>query len=224
MKKSAFIMLMGALLALIALPSFASDMETRTSSKLSLVIDSNENAINLQNALDAYADENAARIKYAAYSSRAENEGYHQIAMLFRAISVSNGVHARNHKKILKKAGFSVERVKPDFKVKTTRENLKDAIAIESNQVNKLYPNFIICANQAGQKDCYKCMCYAYLVSKKHKAHFEKALAALDNGNAANLSDLYFVCPDCGNTYGNKIQESCQFCDVSHWKYIQITE
>lgn len=49
----------------------------------------NAKATNFQNLQDAFKGETTASAKYAAYSKKAEEEGQHAIAMLFKAASAS---------------------------------------------------------------------------------------------------------------------------------------
>jgi rubrerythrin len=74
---------------------------------------------NLQNA---FAGESQANRKYLAYAKKAEEDGYKQIAKLFRATAEAETVHAMNH---LKTSGG----------IKSTKENLKAAI----NAVEKIH-------------------------------------------------------------------------------------
>jgi rubrerythrin len=62
---------------------------------------------------DAFTGETTASAKYAAFAQKAEQEGYHEIAMLFKAASKSEKVHATNHKAVLTEAGQAVPEVNP---------------------------------------------------------------------------------------------------------------
>jgi len=107
------------------------------------------NATNIQNMQAAFKGETTASAKYAAYSKKAEAEGHHQIALLFLAASKSEKIHATNHKAVIEDAGQKTPAITPEFTVKTTAENLKDAIAGESYEVSTMYPEFLKNANTA---------------------------------------------------------------------------
>ncbi|MCI0469732.1 MAG: rubrerythrin family protein, partial [Nitrospirae bacterium] len=83
-----------------------------------------------KNLQDAFAGESQANRKYLAFAKKAEEEGYKQIARLFRAAAEAETVHAHNHLKELKG-------------VKTTKENLEAAISGESYEFQKMYPMMI---------------------------------------------------------------------------------
>ncbi|KUK00360.1 MAG: Rubrerythrin, partial [Methanobacteriaceae archaeon 41_258] len=51
----------------------------------------------LENLKEAFAGESQANRKYLAFSKKADEEGYPQIAKLFRAAAAAEAVHARNH-------------------------------------------------------------------------------------------------------------------------------
>ena len=180
------------------------------------------NSINFQNMQDAFKGETTASAKYAAYSKKAEAEGYPEIAMLFKAASTSENIHANNHKAVIEDAGQKTPVITPEFTVKSTAENLKDAIAGESYEISTMYPQFIKNANTAGSQLSFISLNYAYKTEQKHKAFYEKALTALENNNVKSLPTVYFVCPTCGNTYETTTPKRCGISMTSSEKFIKI--
>ena len=59
-------------------------------------------ATNLQ---DAFNGESNATARYAAFSKKANEEGYKEIALLFKAASLAEKIHANNHKAVLEEMG-----------------------------------------------------------------------------------------------------------------------
>ncbi|MBE0649716.1 MAG: rubrerythrin family protein [Bacteroidales bacterium] len=180
--------------------------------------------MNLENMQAAYKGETTASAKYAAYSQKAEEEGHHEIAMLFKAASKSESIHADNHRVVLAQAGQSVPEINPEFNVNSTRENLKDAIEGETYEVTTMYPDFIKNADKAGNQLSLISLKYAYQTEQKHKAFYEKALAALDNDNVESLPTTYYVCPTCGNTYETEAPKRCGISMTSGDKFIEISD
>src|SRR5690242_19159279 len=81
----------------------------------------------------AYLGETTARQKYAAYARQADQEGYKEVAALFRAASEAERIHARNHKAALATLGVTDPQVGSYTQTPgTTRENLADAIRSET--------------------------------------------------------------------------------------------
>lgn len=179
-------------------------------------------ALNLKNLQDAFKGETTASAKYAAYSAKAEKEGYHEIALLFSAASKSENIHANNHKSVLEELGQKVPVIKPEFTVNATKENLKDAITGEGYEISTMYPEFLKNANTVGDQLSLISLNYAYKTEQKHKVFYEKALAALEANNVKSLALVYYVCPTCGNTYETSISKRCGISMTSSEKFIKI--
>lgn len=176
-----------------------------------------------ENLLAAFKGETTASAKYAAYSKKAEQEGQHQIALLFRAASVSENVHAGNHKSVLEESGTPISTIIPQYTVKSTKENLEDAVKGETYEVNSMYPEFITVAGTAGNQLALISLNYAYKTEKKHKALYENALLALQNNNTKSLGTVFYVCPTCGNTYETTAPKRCGISMTGSEKFIKIT-
>jgi rubrerythrin len=176
----------------------------------------------IENMQAAFKGETTASAKYAAYSKKAAQEGYNEIALLFKAASTAENIHANNHKAVLQESGAAVPAVQPVFTVKTTRENLLDAIAGETYEVTTMYPEFLTTANEAGNQIALISLNYAYKTEKKHKAFYEAALTALQNNTVKSLATVYYVCPTCGNTYETTAPARCGISMTSGEKFIKI--
>jgi rubrerythrin len=69
----------------------------------------------LDNLKEAFAGESQANRKYLAFAKKADEEGYAQVAKLFRAAADAETVHAHAHLRVMKGIG-------------STAENLEEAI------------------------------------------------------------------------------------------------
>jgi rubrerythrin len=176
----------------------------------------------IENMQNAFKGETTASAKYADYAKKAEQEGYHQIALLFKAASTSENIHANNHKAVLQESGATVPSVKPEYAVKSTKENLEDAIKGESYEITTMYPDFIKTANEAENQIALISLNYAYKTEKKHKVLYETAMAALQNSTVKTLPTVYYVCPTCGNTYETKAPARCGISMTPREKFITI--
>lgn len=172
---------------------------------------------------EAFKGETTASAKYAAYSKKAEAEGYHEIALLFNAASLSEKTHANNHKAVLEDASQQVPVITPAFTVKTTKENLQDALAGETYEITTMYPQFITNAAASKNQLAQISLNYAYKTEQKHKVFYEKALAALDANNVKSLPEVYYVCPTCGNTYDTTPPKRCGISMTNAEKFIRVT-
>jgi rubrerythrin len=154
---------------------------------------------------EAFAGESQANRRYLAFAKQAEKEGYHQVAKLFRAAAKAEAVHAEAHLRALKG-------------VRSTAENLKEAISGENHEFNVMYPAMIGTARIEGNEEAELSFRYAHEVEKIHAELFEKALANLDQ--QAEMD--YCVCSVCGNTCENEAPEKCQGCGTKAKQFFQV--
>lgn len=175
------------------------------------------------NMITAFTGETTASAKYAAYAKKAQEEGYPQIALLFKAASTAENIHANNHKAVLEDMEVSIPVVKPQFTVKSTQENLQDAITGESYEVSTMYPEFLTNAKSAGNQLALISLNYAYKTEQKHKTMYENALNALQNNQVKTLAGQYYVCPTCGNTYETTAPKRCGISMTGSERFIKIT-
>src|SRR4030042_1770669 len=97
---------------------------------------------------EAFAGESQANRKYLAFAAKADQEGYPQVARLFRAAAEAETVHAHNHLRALNG-------------IRGTAENLREAIAGETHEFKKMYPEMIEEAQKEGQKTAERSFSYA---------------------------------------------------------------
>ena len=148
-----------------------------------------------KNLQDAFAGESQANRKYLAFAKKAEEEGYMQIARLFRAAAEAETVHAHSH---LRELGL----------IKSTRENLDSAINGETHEFESMYPQMIKDAEAEGNKGALRSFRYANAVENIHADLYKKALAAIGK----NAETEYYVCQVCGNTVENEAPDECPIC------------
>jgi rubrerythrin len=168
----------------------------------------------------AFAGETTASAKYAAYAKKAEADGYPKIALLFKAASKAESVHAGNHKAALEQLGEKAGEVTPKFEVKTTKENLEDAIKGETYEVTTMYPEFIKDANEANVSIALISFNYAYQTEQKHKAMYTNALKMLNEKNEKAMPSHYQVCLTCGNTYEGTAPARCGICMTPSERFV----
>ncbi|MFZ0243431.1 MAG: rubrerythrin family protein [Desulfobacterales bacterium] len=148
-----------------------------------------------KNLWDAFAGESQANRKYLAFAKKADQDGYAQVAKLFRAAAEAETVHAHTHLRTLKE-------------VKTTAENLKAAIDGETHEFKSMYPEMIATAKAEGDATAERSFTYANDVEKIHAALYQKALDQMDKLEAAD----YYICSVCGYTCENQPPDVCPVC------------
>ena len=190
---------------------------------LGLISFAGTNDKTIENLKAAFKGESTASAKYAAYAEKAKAEGFIQIAFMFRATSKAEFIHASNHKKVLEKLGQKIDEIKPEFTVKTTKENLEDAIKGETYEATIMYPGFIATGKTEDVKDAVKSFRWAMDTEKRHQLFYQNALTALNANKVASLPGVYWVCPKCGNTYDvAKPEKECGFCGTKNDKFIKF--
>ncbi len=63
------------------------------------------NEITIKNLLAAFEGESNAHVKYIAFADRADEDGLHGAASLFRAAGRAEQIHAANHARVIKQLG-----------------------------------------------------------------------------------------------------------------------
>lgn len=176
----------------------------------------------VDNLKAAITGETTASAKYAAYARKARQEGYENIALLFEAASRAEGIHAANHRASITQLGQKMGDVTPKFDVKSTMENLQDAINGESYEVSSMYPEFLKVSSQEGANIATLSFNYAYQTEQKHKALYQAALAALKAGKQNTLPSKYYVCLNCGNTYDSEAAARCAICLTPKDRFVTV--
>jgi rubrerythrin len=122
---------------------------------------------------------------------------------------------------VIEDAGAKVPEIKPDFVVKTTKENLRDDIEGEAEEAKTMYPAFLKTATEADNQIAVLSLTYAMNTEKKHKFFYEQALGDISSNTLNSLPYAYFVCPYCGNTYATAPRH-CAFCLTEGSKFIKF--
>ncbi len=151
----------------------------------------------IKNLMEAFAGESQANRRYLAFAKKAEQEGYRQIAKLFRAAAEAETIHALSHLRVM--GG-----------IKGTKENLEEAIKGETHEFTSMYPKMIQEAKEEGNSQAVRTFEYANEVEKIHANLFKKALNNIDSQEEID----YYVCPVCGYTCENEPPERCPVCNT----------
>lgn len=168
------------------------------------------NAPTLANLQAAYDGESNAHARYVAFAVKADTEGYHQVASLFRAAAVAEKIHAANHAKVIDELGAVPKADILKVDVKSTRENLAAAIAGESYERDTMYPGFIAAADQAGLPKAVRTFKFAAAAEAHHAKLYAEALADLDGWRDGTRT--FYVCAICGETLTALPDVRCPVC------------
>lgn len=156
----------------------------------------------------AFAGESQAHMKYLIFAQRAEQEGFPEVARLFRAISFAEQVHATNHLRTL-------------GNIEQTASNLAAAIAGETYEVEEMYPAFKAVADLQGEKNALRSNTWAMEAEKVHAGMYEKARQAVLAGKDVQLGDVW-ICEVCGWTVEGDAPEKCPLCGALREKFVKF--
>ena len=159
-----------------------------------------------KNLQEAFAGESQANRKYLAFAKKADQEGFPQAAKLFRAAAAAETVHAHAHLRVLKG-------------IKSTAENLKEAIAGETHEFKSMYPEMIEAAKAEGEKAAERSFTFANEVEKIHADLYQKALDSLDNPGEV---ECHYVCSVCGYTCEDEAPDTCPVCNANKKDFFKV--
>jgi rubrerythrin len=158
-----------------------------------------------ENLKEAFAGESQANRKYLAFAAKAEQEGYKEAAKLFRAAAEAETVHAHNHLRELKG-------------IRSTKENLQEAVAGETHEFKTMYPAMIEEAKAANNQSALRSFQFANDVEIVHAALYQKVLDNLGKNEAVD----YYVCKVCGNTVESEPPDTCPVCNSKKADFYKV--
>ncbi len=155
----------------------------------------------------AFAGESQANRKYLAFARKAEQEGFVNVARLFRGAAEAETIHALGHLAALEGVG-------------ATSDNLRAAIAGETYEFSEMYPPML---RQAEAEDhrARRMFGYALKAEEVHARLFRAALDAVAAGNDLAATEI-FVCPVCGHIELGATLAACPICGAKAQRFIQV--
>lgn len=180
----------------------------------------------IEHLATAYNNESTASKKYALFAQTAMEEGYDTIAKLFEATSKSESIHAVNLGKVIEKYSGNLGNAEiGNYEIKTTLENIQNAISGETYEMQTMYPGFIRNAENEKTAEAAKSFTLAWDAEKKHLNYYRQVESAIVKGNENGLPFEWYVCPNCGNIYNPRdVKEYCDLCLTKKVSFIGYTE
>ena len=128
-----------------------------------------------RNLWSAIVGEALANLKYNAYSHKALEEGYPEVAQIFQEVAGAETIHGLNH---LRVAG----------EVNGTLENLKSVIEGESKEFSVMYPRMVRAAQAEGRQDAADSFSLALEREHHHQAIFARALEQMESRQSRSMT------------------------------------
>lgn len=161
--------------------------------------------------------EGDAAQRYAAFSAKAAEEGFRNIANLFQALACSEGVHLARNAKLLKKyADTTIVGVDSAVEAGRTLDNLAWTVRVKDSAAKEVFPIFVDCAHLEGAKEAERLLRWMGEVAERHVIYCQRALVKLGrDGSDINVINSWSVCPECGNLYyTTSLGEHCVLCST----------
>jgi len=176
----------------------------------------------------AFQRETDAHRRYLAFASTATQEGYKGIAYMFTAFAASEGLHARNFKRLVTQLGGEANAAPTAIKPGTTKENLIAAVDDEIDSIDRLYPRTLESIRPEGYGEATRLVRFAWESERQHRELiqkirryspllFEQVAKSIDQ-----KTGLYFVCQTCGSTLNRIPSPSCPVCGGAPTQYVQV--
>lgn len=125
----------------------------------------------------AFAGESQANRRYLYFASKADVEGYNDVAAVFRSTAEGETGHAHGHLEYLEHVGDPAT----GLPIGPTAHNLKAAIAGETHEYTDMYPGMARTARNEGFDEIADWFETLAKAERSHANRFQKALAGLDD-------------------------------------------
>ena len=168
------------------------------------------------NLLASFAGESQARSRYTLFAKKAEEEGYQQIAAVFRETAEQELQHARQFFSLLEGGMVEITAAYPAGVVGDTAKNLAEAAAGEREEWGVHYENFAKTAQEEGFPHIANTFKLVARVEQMHEQRYLKLLERLETGTEFEDEEpVEWMCRNCGFTITAKAApKRCPVCGV----------
>ena len=152
-----------------------------------------------------YEGEAKATLRLRLFANKAEQEGFPQIAQLFRVIAYSEEIHGRRALLMLKE-------------IKDTETNLKESFASETRIAGVAYDRFVKLATEVGDNAAATIFSHSKDVEDVHANLYKKAM----NHLMEERETTYYVCKLCGYVADGICPEICPVCSAPRDEFVEF--
>ena len=168
----------------------------------------------------ALTGEAKAASRNQAFAQKADEEGYDQVARLFKAVAKAEEVHAGEYHRLLQETdcleqGAEAAREPSPLTlpphpgpVGPSEDNLRIAFENETKAREEYYPPRVKLAFELGREDVAYALVRARDVEARHAALYKEMLSAL----AGEREIHYHVCLVCGYVFDGSPPPNCPVC------------
>jgi len=160
-----------------------------------------------ENLKEAFAGESQANRKYLAFAKKAEQEGFANVARLFRTAAEAETIHAHGHLAAMGGIG-------------STADNLQAAIDGETYEYTTMYPPMLEKAEADGHR-AKRMFGFAMGAEEVHAKIYKLGLEAVQRGEDLENAEFY-LCPFCGHIELGAPPENCPICGAKGEKFVLV--
>jgi rubrerythrin len=158
----------------------------------------------LKNVLhQAFTGEAKAHLRLKVFAEKADQEGYPQLAKLFRVIAFSEELHGKRALRLLKE-------------IKSTEENLAESFESETKVAGVAYDSFIRLAEEQGDRSASLYFSQSRDAEEIHAKLYKEAMDHV----LEERQTTYYVCDVCGYVSDGILPEECPICGAKKDRFV----
>jgi rubrerythrin len=167
-----------------------------------------------KNLLTSYAFESQATTRYTFFSDRAAQDGYAQIAYIFKETADQECEHALRFFKFFNGGELEITASFLTGVLMGTPDNLIASADLERSVHTELYPGFAVVAREEGFLRAADVWDAIITAERQHEKTFRTLADNLKTGRAfARTSKTRWRCRNCGHIHdGNSAPDTCPAC------------
>lgn len=166
------------------------------------------------NLMAAFAGESQARNRYTYFASKAKEEGYIQMSLVFEETANQEKEHAKRLFKFMEGGSTTITGTFPSGIIGTTRQNLEEAAGGENYEWKEMYPSFAKIAREEGYDAIATVFASIAVAEKQHAKRYENLAANIDAGSVFKKDKAtVWRCINCGFLFeGDSAPKACPAC------------
>jgi len=167
-----------------------------------------------KNLLTSYAFESQANTRYHFFANKAEDDGYIQIADIFKEVADQEFEHALRFFKFFNGGELEITATFLTGVIKATYDNLIASANLENNVHTKLYPGFAAVAREENFERAAETWDAISIAEKQHEKSFLALAQNIKSGKIFKRNEkVIWRCRNCGYLHeGTDAPDKCPAC------------
>ena len=167
-----------------------------------------------KNLMAAFAGESQARNRYTYFASKAKEEGFYQMFLVFEETANQEKEHAKRLFKFMEGGEATITGTFPSGVIGSTRDNLLAAAAGENHEWKEMYPDFAKKAREEGYEAIAAVFEAIVVAERQHAKRYEKFAANIEKNKVfASDKPTVWRCLNCGYLHeGTEAPKACPAC------------